>query len=74
MSRYTWVLNTASSSANGEGDVASLTEAVRAAALPGVAPADWVVDMLLADGFENGEAIHRHDGNDGWTLSVRPLS
>jgi hypothetical protein len=73
MTRYNWVLHAASGSSSGEGDVADLTKAVDDADLSGVAPADWIVDMLLADGFENGEAVHRHEGNDSWMLSVRPL-
>ncbi|MCZ7861134.1 hypothetical protein O9X98_06910 [Agrobacterium salinitolerans] len=73
MTRYTWTLNTASGSSSGEGDVASLTQAVRSADLPGVAPADWIVDMLLADGFSDGEAIHHHEGAGAWSLRVRPV-
>lgn len=73
MTRYTWILNTASGSSNGEGDVASLTQTVRDADLPGVAPADWIVDMLLADGFADGEAVHRHGGPGAWSLQVRPM-
>ncbi|MCS4089356.1 hypothetical protein [Rhizobium sp. BK176] len=74
MTAYSWTLTTPAGTSSAKGDVETLTRFVRDADLPGVSPADWVVDLLLADGFETGEAVHRHEvGNGGWTLSVRPL-
>lgn len=74
MTLYSWTLQTSWGADSGEGDVEALTQAVRDADLPGVAPADWIVDMLLADGFADGEAVHRHEGSESWTLSVLPIS
>lgn len=72
MTAYSWTLTTPAGTSSASGDVETLTSFVRDAALPGVSPADWVVDLLLADGFEDGEAFHRHEvGNDGWTLAIR---
>jgi hypothetical protein len=74
LTAYSWTLTTPAGAISGSGDKGTLTRYVRDADLPGVSPADWVVDLLLADGFEDGEAVHRHEvGKGGWTLAVRPL-
>ncbi|MCV9964931.1 hypothetical protein OIU34_23845 [Pararhizobium sp. BT-229] len=73
MTAYSWTLTSPAGTSSASGDVDALTRFVRGARLSGLMAADWVVDLLLADGFENGEAVHRHEGSDGWTLAVRPL-
>lgn len=73
MTAYSWTLTSTAGTSTASGDAETLASFVRDARLSGLMPADWIVDLLLADGFEDGEAVHRHEGEDGWTLAVRPL-
>lgn len=73
MNIYTWTLARHCGSSSATGDQQALTGFLRDARLPGVMPADWVVDLLLADGFQQGEAVFGHEGSEGWTLTVKPI-
>ncbi|MBY3151352.1 hypothetical protein HFO56_02985 [Rhizobium laguerreae] len=74
MSSFSWTLTSGAGTRSARGDLDALTRFVGDADLPGVLAADWIVDLLLADGFENGQAAHHHDvGGESWILMVRPL-
>lgn len=75
MDTYTWTLTRGSASHEGMGTIEALKHALGKAHLDGVNPLDWTVDLLLADGFEDGQAIYRHEASDPhhhWNLVLRP--
>jgi hypothetical protein len=69
---YTWTLEHRLGEENGQGSLHDLKAAMQAAHLPGVASVDWIVDLAIADGFVNGEAVHHHDmaAPHGWKLTI----
>nr|WP_250807385.1 hypothetical protein [Neorhizobium tomejilense] len=73
MTHYSWTISTEQTSVQGEGDHLALTAAVALSDPPGVAPADWIVDLLLADGFTDGVTTHENEGDKGWSLEVREI-
>jgi hypothetical protein len=75
MSSYAWTLKQGSTETEGHGSAEALTEQLKSARLPGLAPSDWIVDHLIADGFVNGSTVYRHDvtKQDEWTLTLQQL-
>lgn len=72
MAHYSWTISTEQTSVHGEGDHLALTAAVTLSNPPCVAPVDWIVDLLLADGFTNGVTSHENEG-ESWSLEVREI-
>jgi hypothetical protein len=75
MSSYAWTLKHGSRETDGHGSVEALTEQLKSSRLPGLAPVDWIIDHLIADGFVNGTTVYRHDvtKQDEWTLTLQQL-
>lgn len=75
MSGYAWTLKQGSREIEGQGSAETLIDQLKSARLPGLAPADWIVDHLIADGFVDGSTVYRHDvtKHDEWTLTLRQL-
>jgi hypothetical protein len=75
MSNYTWTLKHGSREIEGQGSPETLIEQLKSTRLPGLTPADWIVDHLIADGLVNGSTVYRHDvtKQDEWQLTLRQL-
>ncbi len=74
METFVWTLTHRFGQHEGKGTKEALLHDLRKAGLPGLAPADWIIDHVTAD-FTDGEATYRHDANakDEWKLIVRQV-
>ena len=70
MAHFNWTIRSYANSIAGEGDHNALVRAVALSNPPGLAPADWIVDILLAEGLDDGGEVLRHEGTDAWSLEV----